>query len=403
MKQYIKIIGILGLLVIGSLYFLPERKVGVVPLTILEKIEGKGIKERANIKSQELAKIPFIGTYTETKYGLTIEIESLRAIEGGIEIYARAWKDGKQLGFGKDGSVEWERFIIENPPVLIYHPAGTIIKNSVDAEGKSKTLRLMENPIEAVRRTFAHTIHVSGEENTQVISGKRGNTTSTFFPSLDGRLAQSIAGTAWATIRTGNASHDDPNSTNDNGGRAGADAGGWDAMTRSSVLFDSSAIDDGDTIDSATFSMSSDTESDQYNQAVVMINTDPASTSDLAVADWYRNSLIFGGGTDQATAVKDITTDWVTTGYNDFTLSATGLGNVSKTGLSKFGIALSGDQSNTEPTPSAGVAANVTVYFSEQAGTDNDPKLVVEHTGAGGEEQPIWHLFMNTLNQLAFR
>src|SRR3989344_2016473 len=60
--------------------------------------------------------------YTDPTYGVTREIQSVQKIEGGIEILARAWKDGKQLGFGKDGSVEIERFKIFNPPILVDDP-----------------------------------------------------------------------------------------------------------------------------------------------------------------------------------------------------------------------------------------------------------------------------------------
>src|SRR3990167_6772323 len=55
------------------------------------------ITSRADFKAEEIAKLNFIGTKVNTKYGITIEIQSIQKIDKGIEIMARAWKDGKQL------------------------------------------------------------------------------------------------------------------------------------------------------------------------------------------------------------------------------------------------------------------------------------------------------------------
>jgi hypothetical protein len=68
------------------------------------------------------------------------------------------------------------------------------------------------------------------------------------------------------------------------------------------------------------------------------------------------------------------------TGYKDMRLNATGIGWINKTGYTKFGIRLSNDTDDSAPT-----ARNyVHLYMSEQTGTTNDPKLVVEHSAGGG-------------------
>ena len=85
---------------------------------MIEKLlKNKDGKQKAKIKAKEICKVNHIG---KTKRGnLEVKIISIKEIEGGIEVMARAWKKGKQLGFGKDGSVDIERFNIYNPPVLV--------------------------------------------------------------------------------------------------------------------------------------------------------------------------------------------------------------------------------------------------------------------------------------------
>src|SRR3990167_2105288 len=102
--------------------------------TIVEKIRDLPIpaKDRANFKGQEIAKAVISVARTNVKFSgadYDIEIISIKNITDGVEVLARAWKDGEQIGFGKDGSVDVERFNIINPPILIYQPDGDIIKN----------------------------------------------------------------------------------------------------------------------------------------------------------------------------------------------------------------------------------------------------------------------------------
>ena len=75
-----------------------------------EKLVGKTAAERANIKSEEIVKLQPTGSYQNAEYGLTIGVQSVDRSRVGCKIFARAWKEGEQLGFGPDGSVETERF-----------------------------------------------------------------------------------------------------------------------------------------------------------------------------------------------------------------------------------------------------------------------------------------------------
>ena len=137
---------------------------------IKDLLENKSSKEKANIKATELAKLDFVGEYTDAKYGIKIEIQSLDKIEGGIEIFARAWKGDKQLGFGADGTVDIERFRIFNPPILVPDITGDIVLTSIDPKtGVTKERRLREDLKQATLESLAHTIKVVGKENSNII------------------------------------------------------------------------------------------------------------------------------------------------------------------------------------------------------------------------------------------
>ena len=113
---------------------------------------------------------------------------------------------GQQLGFGKDGSVEIERFRIFNPPVLVPDPNGEVVRESVDeSTGKPKHRKYREDPVAALRKDLAHTISIVGKDGRSVVKGKVGNTTSTFRPAagantpVDGVITN--AGSVYSTVR----------------------------------------------------------------------------------------------------------------------------------------------------------------------------------------------------------
>ena len=164
---------------------------------IKDLLENKSSKEKANIKATELAKLDFVGEYTDAKYGIKIEIQSLDKIEGGIEIFARAWKGDKQLGFGADGTVDIERFRIFNPPILVHDPNGDIVRNFTDKDGNVKQLKLREDAKQAILDTLAHTIKVIGKTDTNIKAGSIGNTTSTFYPDSGNPGSVTVDGTMY--------------------------------------------------------------------------------------------------------------------------------------------------------------------------------------------------------------
>lgn len=361
-------------------------------LSLETQLANKTVSEKAQIKAHGIVARVSVGEWTNNT--LRIEIISVKEIQGGVEVLARAWKSGKPLGFSKDGSVEIERFRIFNPPILVEDPAGTIVREWYDKD-EDRTLRrtLREDPVEALRQSLAHTISLVGKSNTRIIEGKIGNTTDTYYPAaganspVDGNLGRTSTengggpstGT-WADIRGGTSANivDSVSATQNAAQLYDGEAGSakWDAMTRSIFGFDTSAIGDTDTIDSATLSFYGSASTDGLAGAAVVVDRSvPNSSSGLAAGDFDVSRW---DGVEQSTARITISS-WVNGSYNNYTLNATGLSNVSKTGITWYGLRHSNDFDNSEPATFNG-NSRIIPYFADQTGTTNDPKLVVVHT-----------------------
>ncbi len=156
---------------------------------------------------------------------------------------------------------------------------------------------------------------------------------------------------------------------------------------RALTLFDTSAIGAGSTISAATYSLWFTATTNEDAGSVRIVTSAPASNTAISSADY--SSL---GTTGQA---PDQTISGITTGaYTNFTLNATGLGNVSKTGITKFGVRIAKDATNTAPT--ANTTTDVQASSADAGGTSQDPKLVVTYSTGGGTVAPIqimilWH------------
>lgn len=225
--------------------------------------------------------------------------------------------------------------------------------------------------------------------NSPVLSLSLRGTTSTFYPdpnpettTVDGRTYQQYGGgtgQVWATIRAaaGNGAAD--SGTGDeyaSGLYSGPTSGLWNTIYRSIFLFDTSSIPDTDTISAATLSFYGFVGTiNNFSQSVVPVSSNPASNTGLANSDHSTlGNTAFASGITYGS--------WSTAGYNDFSLNASGISNISQTGVSKFGLRCSGDQSDTEPTWAADTFAIGGCYYADETGTSKDPKLVVVHAAA---------------------
>jgi hypothetical protein len=212
-------------------------------------------------------------------------------------------------------------------------------------------------------------------------------TVSTFFPdghpestSVDG-IAQYLdgAGQNWSTIRGQSTGTDAAGNAEPMAlvVRADANTNKWDRFDRGYMLFDTSALPDGDSISAATVSFVCDTgtRTDDFTDSLSLITTSPASDTEIATADYDQV-----GTTKQATdlTLAGLTVD--SSSYNVFTCNAAGLASISKTGITKFGMVMTSDTDNSEPTWSSGKSSRIDVHGSEESeGGDVRVKLVVTH------------------------
>ena len=215
-------------------------------------------------------------------------------------------------------------------------------------------------------------------------------TTTTAYPNPDPETTtvdgfvytDSGPGTeTWAGVRAlAGAAADDSSSTMYHGFlQSGTLSTNFDQAGRSFALFDTSGIDDGDTISAATLSYYGTAVSTAYGSSPSygIILTAPASNTAIAASDFANVTLTRQNSSDLAIG------SWSTVAYNDFTLSATGISNISKTGVTKFGCTTNKDIDDSTPAGSSSAASDsVQSNAADQVGTTNDPKLVVTHAAA---------------------
>jgi len=215
-------------------------------------------------------------------------------------------------------------------------------------------------------------------------------TTTTVYPdpnpettTVDGKCRDASADNrSWATVRNAAGSDKDDSSAFESGVQigAGTTSNTWEYIARGFFLYDTSSIPDTDMVDSATLSLYGHAKSDTLGSTpnINIYTSNPASNTALVASDYATV-----GDTAQCdTAVTYA--GWSSAAYNDFAFNATGLGNISKTGVSKFSSRnASYDVANSAPTwASSNPFSNIQVEMAETASTTKDPKLVVIHSAA---------------------
>jgi hypothetical protein len=227
-------------------------------------------------------------------------------------------------------------------------------------------------------------------------------TVSTFVsgePPVDGRAARDGVNEAWATIHSGAGNY-----ANDTGTvasinvQSSSTTNKWCCIISAFNLFDTSSLPDGDLILSGTFGFAATVVVDTLSPAgsVSMVATDPASTSNIVSADWdlpKRGSVKQGTDLTLASLTADSST------LNLFTLNSTGLGNITQTGVTKFGIGLTSDVTDTEPTWSNTTGSDQSRVGVMTAESAAQPTLSVTHVaisaavtgtiGDGATEQEV--------------
>lgn len=331
---------------------------------------------------------------------IDIEIPEITKVGNRTELYARAW-DGKQIGFGKDGSVDLEHFIFVNAPEYVEDPAGDIVRTNI-IDGEEVEYRLRHDPEQALLEALEHTISVKQQKKfNRVKRGKRGSTTTTVYPDADTETSTVDGFLQISNQATWAGAHDatDAGLANDSASEnfaagSGTNGSGEFRIWRAVFYFDTSGISASDTIDSATFSLwitqadDGDNDSQGYINVVQTQGDSVSSDTSIAVGDFD----LVGDAVDNPTkGSSDVDITGITTGqYTDFTLNSSGEGWVARSGETKpgtAGITYLGvrEGHDIEDVPFAGANGDnsrINCRYADQTGTSNDPKLVVEHSAA---------------------
>jgi hypothetical protein len=203
--------------------------------------------------------------------------------------------------------------------------------------------------------------------------------TGTGGTTVDGYLGRNIiAGDTWAAIRDGAGTVANTGSSPEFHAqiKAYTSTDKWESIHRSIFTFDTSPIGSGGTVNSAVFSLklNSKADPDSWGTAFNIFSASPSSDNALVFSDYGQLGTT---GYSTAKAYADMTAG----SYNDFTLNATGVAAINKSGITKLGGRESNyDATDTTPTWASGSNAYFYGYFADSTGTTSDPYLTVDYT-----------------------
>jgi len=309
---------------------------------------------------------------------LSVDIVDFEIMAGGIQVFAKAYKNGQQLGFSKDGSVEIERYRVFNPPTLVPDVNGEITKVIVDPVTKEEKLtKFRHDPEGALKIEISEVVLNSGKVSANIVSGKIGRTVSMFYTNAGATNGNDTSmcyynATSWSDARgqsTANTFLDSSNKTS--AGMTWNVSGSNYQICRAGWFIDTSALGT-DTINSAYFSLTGTRQTGQDDWHLVK----HLSTNDQLASSDYNISLY---GSDVASAVDSYS--WGSTDTNvDVTI--TDLSVINTAGYTRLGALMDSDKNNSPLTSLRGVS----LYYADDsgAGTTNDPVLVVDHASSGG-------------------
>jgi len=147
------------------------------------------------------------------------------------------------------------------------------------------------------------------------------------------------------------------------------DGGAW-MCGRSFYPQDTSAIGSDSTITNATFKFYEKAYRSGYSMNIGLVESTQDSDTSLSNDD-YNNV----GTTEFASRIS-----YIGSGYRTFTLNASGLSFISKTGYTKLALRSNYDLDRTNPPNGNGNAVYAGSYYSENTGTEKDPYLSVTYT-----------------------
>ena len=323
-----------------------------------------------------------------------IEITDIRKVEVkgqiGVEIFARAWDKNGQIGFGKDGTVDIERFrFFGGLPFEV--PDGTkTLKTRELPDGETEEYEY-DNHKEDVEQTIMgaviDAIRVKKEksDDSKIIVGKVGRTTSTFYSdtgnpgtdTVDVRLMRSTGGSNWSDIRDGIGT----NVYNDNdlciAIQTITTSNEYYYLIRSGGNFDISAIG-SDEVSSASVSVTGTSNPETFSGTppAIGLTTWTPATENTGVTGDYSNF----GSARISSDISAASWDNGTADGNVFSLNSTGITAIETalSGSDMFGVGFMFDWDiDDSPTWESNKYSQFNFHASDYG--SNKPKLTVEH------------------------
>lgn len=364
--------------------------------TLLEKRISMGEHEYRVEKTRAIAKV---GKQRKVKAGdYSIEILSIDSILGedgtpAVKVRAKAWDaNGKRIGFGKDGSVEIETFVYYNPRVFVPDTNGEYSR-TVERDFIPVVERFREDPKQALYDSLAYTMREKKEkfDDRNIIDGKIGTTTSTFYPdanpetnSADCGLQYTAVGPAWSAIReaaTGNNAFESTATFTIQSQSASCTDF---QIQRGLFMWYTAALPDTDAVSSFSVGVFVPTSGvangdNDGEDTMALYGSTHTVTNGCSTSD-YDYTLF---GTTVLSNVIDLTAGFTANAYNTFTGTAGGIASVSLTAQTRFTIREGHDASGNSYACGGGNTENrITVNAADTAGTTTDPILTVEHSAA---------------------
>jgi len=152
-------------------------------------------------------------------------------------------------------------------------------------------------------------------------------------------------------------------------------SGNFYAIGRAIMLFDTSDLTSSANVSAATLSLYEKAGADTLSLSANIYTSTPASNTAI-VGDDYDQC----GTVAQSDSPMTFATFYSSSAYKDWAFNSTGVGNVSKTGISKFSWRITADAANSAPPGETPADNYIDAHSSDQTGTANDPKLVVTYT-----------------------
>lgn len=273
----------------------------------------------------------------------------------------RVWDASNTLIF-RDRIHAWDGF-----PVLV--PDGTEHEEDDGRGGKVRVSNFREAPLEAARIDLAHTVRVVTKDGkTPWVKAKPG-TVSTFYANTEDGRIESFTNGSYDSARAGTGLAASSTETSYWVGQTYS--GGFYSIKEAFLSFNTSAIGDSDTINAASLSVYGATDSSTTDFTIQARTKDWGAS--LTTADWVAGADL-GALTLLATFS---TSGFTTSGYNTFTENGSNLRSaISLTGITYILLNSSRHEAGNTPTGSE----QVKIYFADEAGTTQDPKLVVTYT-----------------------